>query len=154
MAVIMDRMGQLAQAKGKLADSLRKANSLSDSDRRKFRRVIAFLEQTGRELYTGDARTAEEAFAWIKKKFDAEVSCMKEGTERTKERLHGLFAFVEQAFEEGNEMLILVTELTVNTAGARFIAMFGCKDYEKHNKALRLSDRQDDLMHEIEKLAL
>ncbi len=154
MAAITGRIEQLAEAGKKKMDSLRKANALSDSDRQKHRRVIAFLEQAGKELYTGDADTAGEAFACIKRKFEAEVSGMKAETQRTKERLHGLFDFVEKAFDEGNEMLILVTELTVNTAGARFIAMFGCADYEKHNEALRLSERHEDLMHEIEKLEL
>ena len=154
MAAITDRMELQAEAKKKTVDSLRKANSLSDSDRRKHRSVIQFLEQTKKELYVGEAVTAGEAFAEIKQKFEKEVARMKEETEGTKKRLHGLFSFVEEAFEEGNEMLILVTELTVNTAGARFVAMFGCEDYQKHNEALRLSERQEELMQEIEKLAL
>ena len=79
---------------------------------------------------------------------------MKTATARTKERLHALFSFTEAAFAEGNEMLILVTELTVNTASARFIAMFGSEDYQKHNEALRLSERQEDLMQEIAALEL
>lgn len=154
VAAIIDRMELQAEGKKKLVNSLQKANSLSDNDRRKHRSVIHFLEQTRKELYTGDAVTAGEAFEQIKKKFEAEVTKMREETVVTKERLHGLFAFVEAAFEEGNEMLILVTELTVNTAGARFIAMFGCEDYQKHNEALRLSERQESLRQEIEKLEL
>ena len=154
MAVLTDLMEKQAEGRKKMVDSLRKANSLSESDRRKHRRVVYFLEQTKKELYTGDATTAEEAFAQIKKKFEAEVAGMKTVTSQTKERLHALFAFAETAFEEGNEMLILVTELTVNTASARFIAMFGSEDYQKHNEALRLSERQEDLIQEIAALEL
>ena len=154
MAVVADAMERQAEGKRKAAESLRKANALSDSDWRKHRRVISFLEQARKGLYAGDAATAAEAFGEVKKKFESEVSEMKTETAVTKARLHGLFAFVEEAFEEGNEMLILVTELTVNTAGARFIAMFGCEDYQRHNESLRLSERQENLMREIEKLAL
>ncbi len=154
MTAVTQRLEQQTQAKKKGLDALRKANALSESDRKKRKSVISFLEQAKKELYVGDARTAQEAFAWLKRKFEAEVASMKSGTERTKERLHGLFAFVEKAFDEGNEMLILVTELTVSAAGARFIAMFGCEDYEKHNASLRLSDRQEGLMQKIEKLDL
>ena len=154
MAAVTEMMERQAEGKKKLADSLRKANSLSDGDWRKHRAVIQFLERTKKELYAGDAETAADAFGQIKKKFEAEVAAMKSETAVTKERLHGLFTFVETAFEEGNEMLILVTELTVNTAGARFIATFGCEDYQKHNEALRLSERQESLVHEIEKLEL
>lgn len=154
MAAVADAMERQAEGKRKQCDSLRKANSLSDHDWRKHRGVISFLEKARKELYVGEAVTAAEAFGEVKKKFEAEVSGMKAETERTKARLHGLFAFVEEAFEEGNEMLILVTELTVNTAGARFIAMFGCEDYQRHNESLRLSERQESLIQEIEKLAL
>lgn len=152
--IITDMMEKQAEGRKKMVDSLRKANSLSESDRRKHRRVVYFLEQTKKELYTGDAATAEEAFAQIKTKFEAEVAGMKMATAQTKERLHALFAFTEMAFAEGNEMLILVTELTVNTASARFIAMFGSEDYQKHNEALRLSERQENLMQEIAALEL
>ena len=73
---------------------------------------------------------------------------------KIKERLHHLFAFVEMVFEEGNEMLILITELTVNNYSAKFISMFGCEDYQKHNEALMLTERQSDLQEEIAALEL
>ena len=65
-----------------------------------------------------------------------------------------LFAFVEAVFADGNEMLILVTELTVNTFSARFITMFGCEDYQKHNEKLMLSERQNDIKDELNELLL
>lgn len=143
-----------AAAKEKRMDSLRKANTLSDSDRRKMKKVIRFLEQIKKELYSEDKICVREAFIRIKEKFDRETAGMKAATECTKERLHALFEFVEKAFAEGNEMLILVTELTVNTASVRFISMFGCEDYRRHNEKLRLSERQENLLEEIEKLEL
>lgn len=79
---------------------------------------------------------------------------LKEQTKRTKERLENLFRFVEEAFAEGNEMLILVTELTVNNDSARFIGQFGCPAYQRHNQELMLSERQNSLQEEIEALDL
>ena len=61
---------------------------------------------------------------------------------------------MEEAFAEGNEMLILVTELTVNRASTQFIATFGCPDYQRHNQELMLSERQDDLKAQIAALDL
>ena len=49
-------------------------------------------------------------------------------------------------------MLILVTELTVNTQSARFIAAFGSDDYLKHNKELMLDERSSEIMGRIEEL--
>lgn len=149
-----DILERQIEAKRKGMDSLQIANALSDADRRKHKRVIRFLEQAVKELRAGDAGEGGEAFLQIKKMFDAQVGEMKTQVSKTKEKLHSLFGFTREAFGEENEMLILVTELTVNTDSARFIGMFGCEDYQKYNGQLRLSGRQEDLRHEIEKLEL
>ena len=54
----------------------------------------------------------DQVFVLIKSLFDEEVSRMKQDTELCQSRLSALFDFVEKAFSQGNEMLILVTELT------------------------------------------
>ncbi|MDE7013857.1 MAG: AAA family ATPase [Kineothrix sp.] len=142
------------EAKRKWMDSLQTANALSDEERRKHKRVIRFLERVRKEVHMGDMGEGEKAFLQIKKMFDAQVGEMKADVAETKEKLHALFVFTKEAFGEENEMLILVTELTVNTDSARFIGMFGCEDYQKYNGQLRLSGRQEDLRQEIEKLEL
>ena len=149
-----DMLEKQIEAKRKGMDSLQIANALSDADRRKHKRVIRFLEQAVKELRAGDGGEGGDAFLQIKGMFDAQVGEMKAQVSGTKEKLHSLFAFTREAFGEENEMLILVTELTVNTDSARFIGMFGCEDYQKYNGQLRLSGRQEDLRREIEKLEL
>ena len=79
---------------------------------------------------------------------------MKQETVRVQQELHYMFAFTEEAFEQGNEMLILVTELTVNTTSAQFIASFGSPDYNRHNQDLMLSERQNDIQAQIAQLEL
>ena len=90
----------------------------------------------------------------MKNAFDSETADFRVRAARTKKRLENLFTFVENAFVEGNEMLILVTELTVNNDSARFIGQFGCPSYERHNSELMLSERGGDLQKEIEGLHL
>lgn len=103
---------------------------------------------------------AVNAYEWIKKKYNAEVMRMKQETERTGNHLHALFAFAEQAFAtgegagNGNEMLILVTELTVGKHSSAFIANFGSEDYRRHNEELMLSERQSELQGKIAALGL
>ncbi len=46
-------------------------------------------------------------------------------------------------------MLILMTELTVNSQSAQFIAVFGSEDYKKHNSELMLSERSEDIKAQI-----
>ena len=79
---------------------------------------------------------------------------LKEASEQVSQELHFLFAFAEESFGEGNEMLILVTELTVNTSSSQFIATFGSPDYKRHNEEMMLSGRSNDLKEQIGQLQL
>ena len=69
-----------------------------------------------------------------------------------KERMHELFRFVEDTFGSGNEMLLLMTECTVQPDCARFIAAYGCEDYQRHNEELMLTERGDSILEQIDSL--
>lgn len=144
------------QAKGrrKQMDSMQKAGSLSEEEKRKDNRIIRFLTKAQKAVYMESQLSSLEAFQIVKDKFEGELSDMKQETMKIKERLENLFAFVQGAFSEGNEMLILVTELTVNHNSARFISRFGCDAYQKHNEQLMLSERRNLLQEEIAALDL
>ncbi len=143
-----------AEGRKRLLQSLKSANSLSDGDYKKHRSVIRFLEESRRELYTGEAADAEQAYQQLKQRFSGRVEKLRKETVRIQAELSALFAFVEEAFAGGNELLILVTELTVRDASARFIAAFGCPEYQKHNQELMLSERSDGILAQIDKLDL
>mgnify|MGYP002510010196 CR=1 FL=1 len=135
-------------------EKARMAGSLSDEDRRKGKRIIRFLEERKKMLTLEGIADREQGFEQIKAAFDGEAVKLKEKTALTGKRLENLFVFAEQAFKEGNEMLILVTELTVNNDSARFIGQFGCPAYERHSRELMLSERQNNLLGEIKALQL
>ncbi len=153
-AFVISMLEKQEEGRMKLLESMQKANSLSDADRRKQKAVIRFLGGAARELTLEAPVDGNVAFAMLKKKFDAQVTAMKMKTAAVQERLHHLFDFVDEAFSGGNEMLILVTELTVNDHSSRFISTFGCQDYQQHNEELMLSERQVNIQREIEELAL
>lgn len=130
--------------------NLEKAGSLSDSDRRKHKRIIRFLE---------NAKDECKSFDEIKAKFDAEVSKMKSDTSSIKERLHNCFEFTADAFgsassKDSNELLVMVTEFTVNVYSSRFIANFGSDDYQKYSSLLMVTDRQQKLKEDIMALVI
>ena len=50
--------------------------------------------------------------------------------------LNDAFTFMEEAFGEGQEMVIFVTELTMNPEISAFITENGCPSYFKYNKSL------------------
>ncbi|MBO4748689.1 MAG: ATPase, partial [Lachnospiraceae bacterium] len=156
--VMLNKLDVQTEGRKKALVSLQTAGSLSDEDKRKLKRVLRFLEDRRKELflreYEGDA-----PFEYVRKKYNAEAARLKQETERTAQRLHALFLFAEQAFASaegvnGNEMLILVTELTVGKSSSAFIATFGSEDYRKHNEQLMLSERQSDLKAQIAELGL
>lgn len=146
------------QAREKLLINMEKANALSSEDRRQHKRILQFMNSAKKELLDTSAKVDvsnhEEAFALVKQKFDGQVADMKERVAKTSDRLHHLFTFAGEAFEEGNEMLVLVTELTVNKYSSRYISMYGCEDYHKYNNLLMVSERQQDLKEEIKDLML
>jgi len=151
---LLAQLEKQAEGRRKLLENLQTANSLSDSDRRRHRSVQRFLENVHKELMLAGAVDSMHAFAEIKTKYDTALAQMKQETIRVQQELQALFAFVEEAFAEGNEMLILVTELTVNTSSAKFIATFGSPDYQRHNEELMLSERKEDIKAQIAELGL
>ena len=152
MEKLLQMLEMQEKAREKLLKSMLAAGAMSDVEQYKNKYILRFLEQAEKEVRTSGAADGAEGYELIKEKFAKETISLKKQTERIRERLHYLFAFTEAAFETGNEMLILVTELTVNDDSARFIASFGCPDYQKHNEELMLSERQNKFMEEIEKL--
>jgi hypothetical protein len=68
--------------------------------------------------------------------------------------LDNVFSFVEKAFGEGQEMLMLVTDLSVSRAGMTFINKMGCDAYFKHNQNLQFYERGSDLADRINRIVL
>lgn len=154
VAFVLSQIGRQAQNRENRIASMTNAGTLSGEEKRRHRAVIRFLEGTGKTIRLENPEGEEAVFAMLKTAFDAQVADMKEENSRIQARLHNLFAFSEIAFMDGNEVLVLVTELTVNTYSARFIGLYGSPDYHRHNEELMLHERQDDIMKEIEALEL
>ena len=138
----------------KALEAARMAGSLSDVERRKGKRMIRFLESQKKQILLEGISDGEQGFIRIKESFESLAGELKERTTRTGNRIENLFRFAEEAFAEGNEMLILVTELTVNNDSARFIGQFGCPAYDRHSRDLMLSERRNSLFDEIAALDL
>ena len=94
------------------------------------------------------------AFALIKADFDTRTKALKKQATDAGTKLSNVFRFCEDVFGEGQELLILVTELTISYYGAHFISRYGCKEYFEHNKELLFYERQKEIIREIENLEL
>lgn len=142
------------QGKQNLMEKKKKAGALSNEEKKENKAVIAFLENCIKEINGNGITEKDEAFAVVRGHFDEAKMKLQRTVAAEKERLHALFSFVEKAFGEENEMLMLLTELTIHDKCASFIATFGCEDYHKFNKNMMVTDRQDELLQEIEALEI
>ena len=128
-------------------------SGLSDEERRRFQYRIRFAQDAKQQIRLENPTGREATFAVVSGAFAKRVAAMRAQTAEISKQLEHLFMFVESSFGDGNEMLILVTELTVNYASARFIAEKGCEPYYRYNKKFLLYERNRQLMDELENLA-
>ena len=77
---------------------------------------------------------------------------LKARADRARTRLTRLFDFCDAAFGEGQENLIVVTDLTADWYASRFLSRYGCEAYFAHNRELLFYERQKELMNELELL--
>jgi len=134
--------GQMAQMESK-----KRANSISKDEIVRKQRIIRFMSNCLKDIADKGAD-----FTTISNNYSLDVKNLKSESERIKKELHELFEFCDRAFSDGNEMLVLVTELTVNKHSSKFIARFGSEDFKKHNDELMLSERNDELAKEINEI--
>lgn len=149
---VVDFMKELEEKKQKQLLSLERAGALSKEEQKKGKRVLRFLEKCRKVVSEGEGAT--DSFGLLSAYYGQAVEGLKKNTQRTSERLHNVFNFVAKAFEEGNEMLLFVTELTVSGHGAGYIAAFGSSDYQKYSSELMLGERKDQILQEIKELNL
>lgn len=113
------------------------------------RRVILTIESYRNELNQHGITDLHEGFEYIKESFANSVAEMKQHLKETQDEIENIFLFVEDVFGNDQEMLVVVTEMTVNYHTAKFISRYGCDKYFEHNKELLVYERQQELLSEI-----
>jgi MoxR-like ATPases len=134
-----------------LLENGRQAGTLSRERERVLRRALDALVRQ-KETLAGAA--GAEASAQVAAEFEKMVAELKRRSGAAGESLSHLFAFCEEVFGDGQELLVLVTELTLNPYTAGYISRYGCKEYFAHNRELLFYERQQEILTKIEKLEL
>lgn len=129
------------------------ASSLSADAEQAYLGVIAALNEQQMLLEKAHVN-GSEAFKIIKADFDNRTKELKRQAKIAGDCLSNIFKFCEEVFPDGQEILILVTELTINTYGARFISRYGSKEYFAHNRELLFYERQKEIIQELDRLEL
>jgi hypothetical protein len=142
-------MGQ--NLRKKLVDG-KKSGSLSKEAIDRYKSIINFFEE--QELQITDEMGSDEAFKKIKNNFDLRVSDLKKMSAEAGTHLSNMFHFIEEVYGDGQEMVIIVTELTSNQYASGFISRYGCKEYFNHNKELLFYERQNEIDEALKELKL
>ena len=137
---------RLAQKKEELA-AAKQAGKLSHREQLVRRRTIAALEQAEDRL-----ADSGDLMPLLRKLLAERREAVNKAADRAGEALENSFAFCERAFGEGQELLILVTELTADSRSAHFIARYGSEGYYRHNRELLVYERQQTILRELETL--
>lgn len=128
----------------------RKNGLLSDEKYVAYERMLTLVDRALR----CDVAGGGVPFSRVKELFTQQVDALDTRITATADALDNAFRFVEDAFGEGQEMLLLVTDLSVNRYGMTFINNHGCERYFAHNEALLFHERGSDLADRINQLNL
>ena len=121
-----------------------RAGSLSPDEKTRYKRIAKFYTDAKNRVGNGEK---------IKDIYNARVTALRKDIEAELERTDNLFAGMERIFgADGNEMLTLVTEMTLSDDTSSFLSEFGSKSYEKYSGVLKVGDRAESLRREIMEL--
>ena len=140
---------QVARQIGLLKDQMlngEKAGSLSGEELREMKVVLSILEDLLVKITPLQICQNAEAFDIIKGIYFTRISDMEASMENTRACLSNVFRFCEEVFEQGQEMQILVAELTISYYASRFISECGCTEYFAHNEGMLFNKRRQEII--------
>ena len=134
----------------KLLRTDRASGLLSEQKYRSYQRALEVLAQAQRLGAQAETVTFEHVKAAFNQLLDNLDSCINTGSSA----LDNALAFAEQAFGEGQELLLLITDLSANRYSMAFINAHGCERFFAHNKSLQFDDRGAELAQRIKQTML
>ena len=111
--------------------------------------VLAVLRGWEGELRRANAAGTQEAFDLLRGQFQSLADEREKAQQTASAALEAAFDFMEQAFAESQEMVVFVTELTVDPVSHAFLTENGCERYFQYNKDLLLDHRKAALQQEL-----
>lgn len=139
-----DRILYIDSLIGKEEKSLKtkkSAGSLTQKEKTFAKKRIAFFK---------DLKKAVSDNEDIKLIYNSRLNEYKADVSKELERVDNLFESMAEIFtENSNEMLVLVTELTLDENASSFFTDYESSSYEKYNSLLLVGERREDLRKEI-----
>ncbi len=142
-ALLKEREDSVAQAK---------AQGYYTRRQEKCERKLSQKLQEQKPMVSGEhAAGAEAYFTDAKSGFDAWLSELENLENTAAEALEHAFDFMEHAFGTGQEMVVFVTELTIDETAALFLAEHSCERYIQYNRQLLIGTKKAQLLSELER---
>lgn len=116
---------------------------------RRREQVLSTLEGYRQALRTQSVRDGSAAADGLRQLFRPAVAERKEAILAASAMLDNAFLFLERAFGESQEMVVFLTELTMNLYSMQFIRDNGCEKYAHYNRTLLLGGRQKSILDKI-----
>ncbi len=125
------------------------AELLSPKEERQATRCIRWLEQACSALAQGNPTDKESALSILRQQFAPLKEVRAAKFEGTSSALEAAFDFLENAFDAGQEILMLVTELGMAPDSAAFLAQNPCQRYNHYTNTLLLNGTSARILQEI-----
>ena len=151
-AKVEDVIGKLILERDEKITNGKKSGALSQAKIDLMKESNLALEAMLVKVTEEKAVAGDAVFQVMKKEFDQLKKSLTKSAKKAGESLEHSIHFCEDAFGEGQELLILITELTVNPYGAKYISHYGCESYFKHNKDLLFYERQKEIIGALEQV--
>ena len=111
------------------------------------------LEAYEQRFKEAHIRSREEGFEKIRGWFTEEVEYKKAAEKSAGQCLDRAFSFLEDAFGDGQEMILFVTELSKNEKIMAYVSSHGCEAYFRYSDLLLYRKREAELQKDCEELS-
>ncbi|MBP3761789.1 MAG: AAA family ATPase [Ruminococcus sp.] len=126
-------------------ETLKLASGVSADEHNSVNMTVNMLTELQKNITAQDKKPENT----VKKNFKKHSSDMKKYSEKISRMIDNIFNFSEETFGEGQEIIILVTEMTANFYSSHFLARYGNEKYFRHNKDMLFYERQKEIALEI-----
>lgn len=118
------------------------------------KKVIRTIEDFQKESKSQGIEDGMEAFQHAKVLFESIKARRDSMIQESSNALYNAFTFMKEAFMESHELVIFITELTMNYYSSKFIADYGSEEYDYYNKEMLFKDSRSLILNEINEMMI
>lgn len=122
---------------------------MDKGEERVWAKIIQTLAFYQKEIMKQQFSTGNEAFEWIREEFGIVKEDRMKIIDQAASALDQAFYVIEQCFGISQELVIFLTELTMNSYSANYLGSYGSEKYEKFSKELMFQRKNVRIQNEI-----